>query len=280
MSLENNSIDLLFIANKPSIARIVEEAGIDYFFIDLEKNGKDQRQNNMDTVKSNHCFYDIKAVRPFLKNSKLLVRINPFYEGTRDEVELAIKNGADSIMLPMFERSTEVCNFISYVNGRAETFLLVETKKAVENLPDILSLGGIDRIHIGLNDLHLQLKKKFMFELITDGTVDKIIDDIRRLRPDIKYGLGGVSRIGDGTLPATNILAYHFLRGSKSVILSRNFCDLRKVSDEEARTVLMDGVRKLRDFYSSLNSKDSRYFADVLLQTKEIVKKIAEGNHV
>lgn len=271
--MESKHLDLLFISNSPFIAKVAEKIGIDYFFIDLEKRGKAKRQGGMDTVMSNHSFDDILAVRPFLKRTKLLVRINPYYHGTKKEIDLAIKNGADALMLPMFETVDEVDKFIKHVNKRAEVFLLLETKKGFENIENILRIDGIDRIHVGLNDLHLQLKKKFMFELITDGEVDIIVNSIKKNRPNIKFGIGGVARIGEGQLPASNILSYHYEVGSSSVILSRHFCDLRKHNDKEAKAILTEGVLELRKFYDSLSTKSKSYFSN----NREEIKKAIES---
>ena len=272
----NNPLSLMYITNSPIIAQCVEESGIDYLFIDLETIGKEKRQKNLDTVKSHHSFEDISVVRPFLHNSKLLVRINPFYENTKNEVEKAISNGADAIMLPMFENASQVKQFVEFVNKRAEVILLLETIEAKNNLRDILTIPGIDRIHIGLNDLHLQMKKKFMFELLVDGTVEEIINKIKQT--DIKYGFGGVSRIGDGILPATNILSYHYYLNSSSVILSRSFCNLEKTNVNDARLILKKGVADLRNYYSQLKKKDDNYFKNNYLEMKSLIGKIVEGN--
>ena len=45
---------------------------------------------------------------------------------------------------------------------------------AVERIDEILALDGIDEVHIGLNDLSLGYGMKFMFELLTDGTVERL----------------------------------------------------------------------------------------------------------
>ena len=52
------------------------------------------------------------------------------------------------------------------VNKRVKTCLLLETSQALCRLDDILTLEGIDEIHIGLNDLHLSMGLDFMFELL------------------------------------------------------------------------------------------------------------------
>lgn len=278
--MKNDHIDLLYITNNPRVAVVAEKAGIDYLFIDLEQRGKVERQFGRDTVISNHTFLDIKIIKSYLSKSKLLVRINPFFEGTADEVEMAIKNGADALMLPMFESRYEVENFIKLVDKRAEVFLLLETKKSFDNLEDILSVTGIDRIHVGLNDLHIQMNKTFMFELFIDGTIQTIINLIKSKRPDIRYGFGGVGRIGEGLLPASNILAYHYEMDSSSVILSRSFCDVSKINEVDIDYIITKGVEDIRRYYQSLTSKDLLFFENNKKEMKVLIEKIVGRENV
>lgn len=53
---------------------------------------------------------------------------------------------------------------------------LLETPEAVKIVDDIIKLDGLDEIFVGLNDLSLGYGKKFMFELLCDGTVEKLSD--------------------------------------------------------------------------------------------------------
>ena len=49
-------------------------------------------------------------------------------------------------------------------------------------LDEVLENGGFDEIHIGLNDLHLSLSFKILcFELLANGTVEKICNKIQKL---------------------------------------------------------------------------------------------------
>lgn len=57
--------------------------------------------------------------------------------------------------------------------------LLLETPEAVEIIDEILQLKGIDYIHIGLNDLSLGYGMKFMFQLLADGTVERLCTKFR-----------------------------------------------------------------------------------------------------
>ena len=52
----------MFITNNPYIAIIAQKCGVERIWIDLETLGKEQRQKNLDSVKSKHTIADIKAV--------------------------------------------------------------------------------------------------------------------------------------------------------------------------------------------------------------------------
>ena len=83
-------------------------------------------------------------------------------------------------MHPYFHCAADIERFVKIVDGRAKVFPLLESKDSFENIDEILNVPGIDEIHIGLNDLSLDLKKKFMFELLTDGTVEQLCKKFRK----------------------------------------------------------------------------------------------------
>ena len=73
-------LDLMYITNNIEVALIAEKYGVDYIFIDLEYLGKEERQKNLDTVKSKHSEDDVKFIDQQIKKSKILVRVNPINE--------------------------------------------------------------------------------------------------------------------------------------------------------------------------------------------------------
>jgi len=142
-------------------------------------------------------------------------------------------------MLPFFKTKEEVNKFIGHVNGRAKAMLLVETPEAVRNIDSILGESGIDYIHIGLNDLHLGYRMKFMF---------------------VPYGFGGIARLGTGLLPAENILAEHYRLGSSMVILSRSFCKKEFANLDSINQTFKDGIADIRKYEAELSLKSEEFF--------------------
>lgn len=268
------ALTLMYITNNPVTAEIAQKAGVDRIWIDMEYIGKEERQKGLDTVKSHHTLEDVKRLKPIMNDSKLLVRINPLHEATKyynnskDEIDEVINAGADIVMLPMFKTRNEVEKFVEYVNGRSTVQLLLETKEALINLDDILKVEGIDEIHIGLNDLHLSLKKEFMFELLCDNTVANICKKVSSC--GIKYGFGGIARVGYGMLPAEYIIAEHYHLGSTAAILSRGFCDANIVQDpREIENIFIDGIKNIR-----LKEKEvAKYSEKEYIYNLELIRK-------
>ncbi len=163
LSYKVKPLIVFFITNRPDVALVAEKYGVDRIWVDLEVRGKEQRQHNLNTVKSHHSISDIAAIKPLLTRAEMMVRINSWYEGSQKEIDQVIAAGADIIMLPYWKTVEEVRSFIDAVHGRCRTSLLLETKEAVDIIDDVLAMGGFDEIHIGLNDLHLSYGMSFMF---------------------------------------------------------------------------------------------------------------------
>ena len=273
-------LKLMYITNDPRIARIAVDTGVDRIFVDMEVMGKAERQGHMDSVKCFHTFDDIRRVKASVgSDGEVLARINPFYEGTQYEVDHAIESGADIIMLPMWKKAEEVERFVGFVGGRAKTMALLETKEADAALEEVLKIDGLDEIHIGLNDLHLSYGLHFMFELLSDGTVDRICAAIR---PSGKrYGFGGVGRPGEGMLPAVYILAEHHRLGSGIVILSRSFCNIAQVTDyDEIEARFRKSVADIRLLERAYATWSEESLFENHLRVQQCVKEIVQGSLV
>ena len=265
----------MYITNDPKIAQIADANGVDRVWIDLEKNGKAERQKNMDSVKSHHSIYDIKKVKSVLKKAELIVRINPYFDGSKDEINRVIFEGADFVMLPMFKTCDEAVKFIEAVDGRAKTILLLETKEAAQAVYEICKIDGVDEVHIGLNDLHLSYGKRFMFELLTDGEVERLCNVLKDR--GIPYGFGGIARLNEGMLPAKHILAEHYRLGSTRAILSRSFCNYEIIKDiEEIERIFATGMRELRDYEQLLATETEGFFTSNRAVVEQEVSEIAQ----
>ncbi len=272
------ALKLMYITNRSEIAQIAETAGVDRIFVDLEYIGKSERQGGMDTVQSRHTLDDVKKISEAITTAELLVRVNPIHDATdsytssEEEIDTAIKNGADIVMLPFFKTVDEVKRFLSAVRGRAKTMLLLETPEAVEIVDDLLCLEGIDLIHIGLNDLSLGYGMKFMFELLTDGTVERLCTKFRE--KNIPYGFGGIASLGKGMIPAEMIIKEHYRLGSTCAILSRSFCNVDKIDHMGViSSTFVNGMREIREFESECE-KHIGYFINNKFELETAVKTI------
>ncbi len=263
------ALKLLYITSNPDIARIAEDNGVDRIMVDMEYIGKAKRQGGLDSVQ-NHCtLEDVRAVRGAVGKAQLVVRVNPIHDAGGDygsseaEINGAIECGADVLMLPYFKTAAEVKRFLECVNGRAHTILLLETQEAVDALDEILAIPGIEEIHVGLNDLSLSMGRDFLFELISDGTVEEICRKVRK--KGIPYGFGGIASLGRGDVPADYIIVEHYRLGSTAAILSRSFCNVNKIDNLEAASeIFFRGVREIRAL-----ERICQYHRDFFIGNKE-----------
>ena len=277
-------LKLMYITNRPDVALIAEKAGVDRIFIDMEYIGKGLRQGGMDSVQNHHTVEDVRTIRSVLTKAELLVRVNPIHEATDDycsseeEIEQVIAAGADIVMLPFFKTADEVRRFVTCVNGRVRTLLLLETPEAAAHVDEIIAVPGIDEIHIGINDLSLGYGKSFMFELLADGTVEKLC--LKFKKAGIPYGFGGIAALGKGLIPAEMVIKEHYRLGSSMTILSRSFFNVDKISGiEELEVFFSKGVKEIRALEEecALNMVD---YNENKYELKKAVRRVLDSRRI
>ena len=115
-----------------------------------------------------------------------------------------------------------------------------------------------------------------MFQLLVDGTVDKLASKIKAT--DKPFGFGGIARLGYGILPAERIITEHYRISSTRAILSRSFCNADKVENvEEIHQIFMSEVAKIREFENSLLNYTSEQFEENRLETICLTNQIVEA---
>jgi hypothetical protein len=229
-------LELIQITNDPAFARRCDALGGFRLFVDLERLGKAERQAGRNTFISAHELEDVGRIKRVLAHSPLMVRVNPLNPGTAGEVEAVLAAGADMLMLPMFTRASELREFCALVGGRAPIVPLLETAAALDCLDEWIATPGLAEVYVGLNDLHLSLGHRFMFEPLALGMVERVAAAARS--NGLRFGFGGIARLGEGLLPGRDVLAEHLRLRSESVILSRTFHrseDKGTFEDEVAR---------------------------------------------
>lgn len=211
----------MMILNDPDIARFVCSFKNVEPFVDLEVLGKADRQGHLPSWKSKHVIEDVSRIREAVPSSHLIVRVNSLHKDSESEITEVIARGADSIMLPMFHSQEVLAHFLDLLKDEANPLPLFETSASVSAIPEIIQTLNIKRLHIGLNDLHLDLKKDFLFQPLAEGYLEA---PARALRDsDIEFGIGGIARAREGIVSPEYLLGEHVRLGSAATILSQTF---------------------------------------------------------
>ena len=266
----------MLITNSARVAKYAQYCGVSRIFIDLEIYGKQARQGHLDTLISNHSIDDIAIVKKSITQAQLLVRVNPLHNNTQVEIDAAIESGADLLMLPMFQSAGELAEFSNMVAGRVGIVPLVETKNALADMYNITQVSGLSEIYIGLNDLHLDMGLKFIFEPLANGIIDQAVEIIKQA--NLPFGFGGVARVGEGVIPGELVLAEHVRLGSNSVILSRTFhrSDNDMINFEK-NTALKFEMDKLFSTLAILANRNSEQVASDRLKMQQIVAQVLQA---
>ncbi|MBC7467816.1 MAG: aldolase [Ramlibacter sp.] len=214
-------LELIQITNDPQFAERCDALDGMRLWVDLERLGKAQRQAGRNTFISTHQIGDVGRIKAQLRRSRLMVRVNPLNAGTAHEVQAVLDAGADMLMLPMFDNPSQLEQFLAIVDGRVPVSALLETAGALASIDGWIGAPGLAEAYVGLNDLHLSLGRRFMFEPLAEGSVDRVAE-LARAR-GIAFGFGGTARLEEGLLPGRDVLAEHLRLGSGAVILSRTF---------------------------------------------------------
>ena len=214
-------IDFIQISNDPEFARRCDALEGVRLFVDLERLGKAVRQAGRNTFISAHQVGDVGRVKAAIRRATLMVRVNPLNPDTAAEVDAVLAQGADWLMLPMFNSAAELRAFAGIVAGRAPVVALLETAGALASLDDWITTPGLHEVYVGLNDLHHALGCSFMFEPLALGMVDRVAAAAKVHGK--RFGFGGIARLDEGMLPGRDVLAEHLRLGSQAVILSRTF---------------------------------------------------------
>jgi hypothetical protein len=262
-------LELIQITNDPAFARRCDALAGFRLWVDLERLGKAERQAGRNTFISAHNLDDVGRIKRVLQRSPLMVRVNPLNEGTPAEVDAVLAGGADQLMLPLFTNGCQLRDFAKLVAGRAPVVALLETGAALECLDDWIDTPGLAEVYVGLNDLHLSLGHRFMFEPLALGLVDRVAAAAKR--QGLRFGFGGIARPDEGMLPGRDVLAEHLRLGSGSVILSRTF---HRGDDSEA---FESEVAKLRAAEQELARRTAAQVEKDARRIASVIERIAAG---
>lgn len=226
----NWSFNYIAITNDPKQAQNLSECGIQQIMVDTEIMGKVERQGHKDTIISDHSLNDIIALRDLSLDAEIICRINPFHRGTFNEIDTAIRNGTDVIMIPMITSMENYQSIVDKINNRAKVLPLIETPYSFFKLSEILDYSKLTQIHFGLNDLCISLGMKNLFEVLLSHTFQDTLSNVKI--SGMTKGIGGIGdpQISQKVSPLALLNSY-MKCGSNSVILSRSF--FTKSSEKE-----------------------------------------------
>jgi len=150
-------------------------------------------------------------------------------------------------MLPNFSRVGEVEQYLRLVNGRAQVIPLLERVAILPDLPRLLDIAELEEIHLGLNDLSIDLGLPERLAALTSDFLSDISAAI--CEAGLRLGVGGIARAHDTHLPVPSDLVYgQFPRlGATAALISRSFAP-EKLTPSELRREVTNARRRLQEW--------------------------------
>jgi len=243
-------LDLMLITTDPILAKSAELSGVDRIFIDLEMQGKEKRQAGKGLFLSTHRLEDVAKLAQIVAPSRLMVRLNPLYPNSKEEIDSVLKSSIGTVMLPMFTRASEVETFVRLVDQRCRVSLLLENRDAIANIDEVVKVKGVDEIHIGLNDLALSLGLKNWFDIFPTSILDDLSSKIQKA--GLRFGFGGITvPEKELSIPAEMVIGEQVRLASTSALLGRSF--KKSLGTDFSLHRVQTQVQKLRKMIETWN---------------------------
>lgn len=241
-------MDLLVFSVDPAFAATCVAAGAAGVIVDWERRGKARRQAGEDTQINQDTPADLARVRAATQG-RVLCRVNGAGPWTADEVDLAVRLGADEVLLPMVRTPEQVDLALDAVAGRCGLGILVETRDAVDRVDELVA-RPLSRVYLGLNDLRIDRGSDALFAPLVDGTADVVRAACAGASP-VPFGVAGLTRPDAGWPVPSRLLSAELARlGASFTFLRRSFtADVagRSVSDEVPRILAACAADRERD---------------------------------
>ena len=199
--------------------------------------------------------------------------------------------------LRMMEENVKIVDAIGYVLDARSPLACFNPSfaKIVGNKPCVFVLNKCDladakKVDAWMNYFKSRNQKCIKLTATASAETSKITSALWEITTDIRekfkakgirYGFGGIARIGEGMLPAERIVMEHYRLGSTIVILSRSFCNVEEIGDTNGiERVFEENMALLREYEYSLVNKTEEELEKNKQAVKccvtEIVSKIKE----
>lgn len=131
--------------------------------LDIEDSIQDVQQPELTTILKQNARHDFEEIIKQFPDRKFSLRINSVRgnEFHLDKILLdKFAHSIETVFIPKVESSSDIASFYSATTHKYRLNLIVETKRGIENLEEILSSsfrGYIDFIFFGNYDYHLDI---------------------------------------------------------------------------------------------------------------------------
>jgi hypothetical protein len=243
-------VDLFVFTVDPRFAAGCVDAGAAGVVVDWERRGKARRQAGEGTQINGDTPADLARVRAATRG-RVVCRVNPAGPWTAAEVDLAVRLGADEVLLPMVRRPRRSTG--RWTRRRALRARHPGRDAGRRGPRGELTARPLRRVYLGLNDLRIDRGSSVLFAPLVDGTADRV-----RAACTVPFGVAGLTRPDAGWPVPSRLLAGELARtGAAFTFLRRSF-----TADVAGRDLQVEVPRILADCAAARRRTPGQVLAD------------------
>ena len=181
----------IYFANHLDKVSLIDSLCDDLFItVDHETIGKSSRQPLSARLASPDPTFFPELSSYSLRN-KIGLRINSLDNLSVSELYCINSFKPDFVIMPMIKNHLCVLKLRSMLSQSISIIPLIETCSSLVDISSICSLPFIERVHLGLNDLSIQLGSDFMFNFLANDFFEYFCRTC--ISQNVSFGFGGIS---------------------------------------------------------------------------------------
>lgn len=216
------TLGLVCLAGSPGVTGVTRSISMSQVFLSLRAHNGTRHRTGVSAMVSRGDVSSIGGLDTILSEARLLIEMGSFCSNSHRRVGHMVSSNTSVIVLPCFGATRRMGNFVSYIKGETEAYLLIRAPRTTRRLSRVLSIRNVSRIRVKLGSLRLNCGVSFVFRLITSNAIRELYHGLHR--ENVFCNFNNINEIRDRiVLPTRCVVNRRCELNSNVIVLSETF---------------------------------------------------------
>ena len=219
----------IYITDNLHEAKKAIDSGATMIMVDLEQQGKEERQASRNTRISKHNLKNVPSILKAVGSDSAMVRIDGPKVLDFQILDELLRYGVTRFMVPMWESIEQLQTIQEYCEKSSliDRGNLLNIVPLIETWASLKLVSKLEKFeypwaHFGLNDLSLEINCENMFDIMDYTAFRSACKNLARLR--VPFGIGGIGLpMKKYKFPIERMISSHNDFGAAGFIFTRDF---------------------------------------------------------